>query len=172
MTESSAHDLAETLSPSRIRLCGRLEVEIAGREVVLRGRQPRLLVAYLAWNRRRPVARDELIALLWPGQPPADPDEVLNAVLSKLRSALGPGALAGRRELALALPDDAWIDVEAAAADVERAEAAFSHANWAEACRAGHDALDATAGAFLVAHDHPWVEERRRDIEELRMRAM
>ena len=172
MTGSSAHDLAETLSLTRIRLCGRLEVEIAGREVVLRGRQPRLLVAYLAWNRRRPVARDELIALLWPDQPPADPDEVLNAVLSKLRGALGPGTLAGRRELSLALPDDAWIDVEAAAADVERAEVAFGQTQWAEACRAGHDALDATTGAFLLAHDHPWVEERRRDVEEMRLRTL
>src|SRR5688572_14934692 len=107
MTGSSAPDLAETLSPARIRLCGRMAVEIAGREVVLRGRQARLLVAYLAWNRRRPVARDELLELLWPDRPPADPDEVLNAVLSKLRSALGPGTLAGRRELALALADDA-----------------------------------------------------------------
>ncbi len=170
MTGSSAPDLAETLSPVRIRLCGRMAVEIGGREVVLRGRQARLLVAYLAWNRRRPVARDELLELLWPDRPPADPDEVLNAVLSKLRSALGPGTLAGRRELALALPDDAWIDVEAAAADVDRAETAFGQANWAEACRAGHDALDATTGAFLLAHDHPWVEARRRDVEELRLR--
>ena len=122
MTRSSAADPAETLS---IRLCGRMTVEIAGREVALRGRQARLVVAYLAWNRRRPVSRDELIELLWPADAPASPDDVLTALLSKLRAALGPGVLEGRRELALA---PAWLDVEAAHADLERAEAATRRA--------------------------------------------
>jgi DNA-binding SARP family transcriptional activator/tetratricopeptide (TPR) repeat protein len=172
MSRSSAADPAETLSSARIRLCGPLAVEAAGREIALRGRQARLIVAFLAWNRRRAVGRDELIALLWPGEAPGEPDEVLSALLSKLRSALGPGALQGRRELALALGDDAWIDVEAAAADLRRAEAASEGGDWAEVCRAGHDVLDATDGTFLLGHDHPWVEERRREIEELRLHTL
>jgi DNA-binding SARP family transcriptional activator/tetratricopeptide (TPR) repeat protein len=167
MTGSSAADPAETLS---IRLCGRMTVEIAGSEVALRGRQARLIVAYLAWNRRRPVSRDELIDLLWPADAPASPDDVLTALLSKVRSALGPGVLEGRRELALAAP--AWIDVEAAHADLERAEAAYEVSDWAETCRAGHDVLDVTAAPFLLAHDHPWVEQRRRELEELRLRTL
>ncbi|HWM09057.1 MAG TPA: BTAD domain-containing putative transcriptional regulator [Solirubrobacteraceae bacterium] len=170
MSRSSGADPAETLSPVTIRLCGRLVYEAGGREIDLRGRQARLVVAYLAWNRQRPVARDELIGLLWPDAAPANPDDVLSALLSKVRSALGPGALEGRRELALALPGGAWIDVEAASADLDRAEAAFARGSWAEVCRAGHDALDVTAAPFLLAHDHPWVEERRREIEELRLR--
>jgi hypothetical protein len=52
--------------PAAIRLCGRMAVELGGREVALRGRQARLVVAYLAWHRDRPVSRDELIELLWP----------------------------------------------------------------------------------------------------------
>ena len=169
MTGSSATDPAETLS---IRLCGRMAVEIGGREIELRGRQARLVVAYLAWNRVRPVSRDELIELLWPREAPASPDDVLTALLSKIRSALGPGTLEGRRELALTLPEGAWIDVEAAHADLDRAEAAFESSDWAEVCRAGHDVLDVTAAPFLLAHDHPWVEHRRRELEELRLRTL
>src|SRR5918992_1282454 len=90
MTGSSAADPAETLSTVSIRLCGRMTVEISGREIGLRGRQARLVVAYLAWNRARPVSRDELVELLWPREAPASPDDVLTALLSKLRAALGP----------------------------------------------------------------------------------
>ena len=172
MSGSSAADPAETLSSVSIRLCGRMAVEIGGHEIGLRGRQARLVVAYLAWNRERPVARDELIELLWPGPAPVSPDDVLTALLSKVRATLGPGTLAGRRELALALPDDAWIDVEAAAADLERAERAFERGEWAEVCRAGHDVLDLTAAPFLLALDHEWVEQRRRELEELRLRTL
>jgi DNA-binding SARP family transcriptional activator/tetratricopeptide (TPR) repeat protein len=167
MTVSSAADPAETLS---IRLCGRMTVEIGGREVVLRGRQARLIVAYLAVHRQRPVSRDELIELLWPAEAPASPDDVLTALLSKLRAALGPGILDGRRELMLS--GARWIDVEAAHADLHRAEAAFEAADWEEVCRAGHDVLDLTAAPFLLAHDHPWVEHRRRELEELRLRTL
>src|SRR5919198_4704361 len=101
MSRSSAADPAKTLSAARIRLCGPLSVEADGREIALRGRQARLLVAFLAWNRHRAVARDELIALLWPDEAPGEPDEVLSALLSKLRSTLGRDALHGRRELSL-----------------------------------------------------------------------
>src|SRR4051794_32506899 len=106
MSRSSSGDLVGTLS--EIRLCGRLSVTVDGRDVALRGRQGPLILAYLAAHRRA-VGRDELIALLWPDQPPAEPEEVLSALLSKLRSALGPGAIEGRRELSLAL--EARIDV-------------------------------------------------------------
>jgi DNA-binding SARP family transcriptional activator/tetratricopeptide (TPR) repeat protein len=146
-----------------------MAVEIDGREVALRGRQARLVVAYLAVNRERPVTRDELIELLWPDVAPARPDDVLTALLSKVRAALGPGMLEGRRELTLA---DAWVDVEAAAAHHRRAEDAFERGDWTEVCRAGHDVLDVTAAPFLVAHDHPWVEQRRRELEELRLRTL
>ena len=60
---------------TRIQLCGRLIVELQGRrlEDTLRGRQGRLLFAYLALHRDRPVRRDELAEALWSGKgaPPA-----------------------------------------------------------------------------------------------------
>src|SRR5262245_47029559 len=97
-----------------IRLCGPLAVELEGRDVVPPGRQGRLLVAYLVVNRRRASARDELIGVLWPERPPADPGEALSALLSRLRQALGEHVLQGRRELRLELGDEAQVDLEVA----------------------------------------------------------
>src|SRR3954469_18695737 len=65
-----AHNRAVTEPRTRIQLCGRLEIEIEGErlEQALPGRQGRLLFAYLALNRDRPLRRDELVEALWPGE--------------------------------------------------------------------------------------------------------
>jgi DNA-binding SARP family transcriptional activator len=157
---------------TRIVLCGRLALELSGREVVPPGRQGRLLFAYLAVNRRRQVRRDELIEVLWPERPPADPGEALSALLSRLRRALGEEVLAGRRELGLRLPADAWIDLEAALAAAETAEDALAGSRWRAAWESAGAAVDIARGGFLVGDDAEWVEERRREVEELRLRAL
>ena len=101
---------------TRIELCGALTVEVDGRRVEedLPGRQGRLLFAYLALNRERPVRRDELVDVVWDENPPGSPDAGLAALLTRLRRALGPDAVEGRSHLRLALPD-VWLDVEARA---------------------------------------------------------
>src|SRR6266540_4250133 len=100
-----------------IQLCGRLDVEVDGRrlEADLPARKGRLLLAYLALNRARPVRRDDLIAAMWPQRPPADPDAALKTLLSRPRRALGPNVLQGRSELSLKLGDGPVVDVELAA---------------------------------------------------------
>ena len=82
---------------TRIELCGQLAVEIEGTRIEgsLRGRQGRLLLAYLVLNRHRPVRRDELADALWSESGEAQ----LAPPLSRLRSALGDGRLVGRGEL-------------------------------------------------------------------------
>ena len=74
-----------------INLCGRLVVQVEGQEIAerLRGRQGRLLLAYLVLNRDRPVRRDELLEALWTGNGGAPSADVLAPPLSRLRSALG-----------------------------------------------------------------------------------
>src|SRR3954471_19121045 len=91
---------------TEIRLCGRLAVRVDGQDLerALIGRQGRLLFAYLALNRRRPVRRDELIEALWAEEgPPAGGDGLLAPPLSRLRKGLGSGRLGGARRRA-ALP--------------------------------------------------------------------
>jgi chromate reductase len=134
-----------------------LEVELGGERIEQRlpGRQGPLVVAMLAVNRERPVPRDELIGVLWPDRLPADPDEALSALLSKVRQVVGRDVLTGRRELALSLPAGAEIDVEQARREGERARAAMARADAATAWDAASAALAITGRGFLPGHDAP-----------------
>ncbi len=156
-----------------VRLCGPLSIRVDERDVTSRlpGRQGRLLLAYLALNRERACARGELIDVLWPEEPPAAADAALSALLSKLRRALGDGALSGRSELQLTPGAPVVIDVEEAGASARRAEAALQNGEWNAAVAAARDALAACAGDFLADCDGPWLFEQRRTLDGLRVRA-
>jgi DNA-binding SARP family transcriptional activator len=156
------------LAATRIQLCGRLVARIDGRRVeeALPGRQGRLAFAFLAVNRHRPVARDELEAALW--AEPGSSDR-LSPLLSKLR-ALVP--LEGRGEVRLALPEDAWVDVEAAAAGLHRAESAIARGDFLGAWGPGRVAQHVASRRFLAGDDAPWIDEERRRLEEILVRAL
>ena len=169
--------LGETLGGddvTRIQLCGRLVAEVAGRRVEddLPGRQGRLLFAFLAAGRARRSTRDELVSALWPEGPPDAADASLAALLSKLRRVLGQGVLEGKAEVRLALAPEAWIDVEAAAAGVHRAESAVALGEWARAWAPARTALYVADRGFLPGYDAHWIEERRRWLEDVRLRAL
>lgn len=156
---------------TRVHLCGRLTAEIGGRriEAALRGRQGRLLFAYLVLERLRPVPRDELVAALWADEPPKKADSALSALLSKLRR-LAP--LEGRSEVRIALAGDAWIDVEAATDALHRAEGAAARADWTVAWGPARVAQHIAARELLPGEDAGWVEERRRRLREVYERAL
>ncbi len=149
-------------------------VERDGRALgaALPGRQGRLLFAYLLLNRDRDCGRPELIDLLWPEQPPAAADTALSALLSKLRKALGEGALAGRSELRFIPGADIDVDLELAARAAARAESAVDAHDWAEAAASARDALGVDLQTFLPDCDGPWLNELRRELESIRLRAL
>ncbi len=157
---------------TRIQLCGRLKADVEGRHVTpeLRGRQGRILLAYLVLNRGRPASRDELIAAIWPDTPPTDPPAALRTQLSRLRSALGPGALVGRDTVELNLPENTWIDIEAAERAIVAAGSAVSSADWKDAWVHAHIALNISGRPFLAGFDAPWVDEARGELEEINLR--
>src|SRR5689334_19480391 len=113
------------MTATRVQLCGPLRLELAGREVTPPGRQGRLVMAYLVVNRHGPVSREALIDVLWPADPPADPGEALSALLSHVRRAVGADVLPARR-LRLELPEDTWVDLDAAVRAAEAAERALA----------------------------------------------
>ncbi len=121
---------------------------------------------YLLANRSRPVTRDELTGALWLDRPAGD---VLSPLLSKLRRVL---QLEGRGEVRLALRGDAWIDLEAAAEALHRAEAAVARGDWTGAWGPARVTQHVAARGFLPGEELPWVEERRRQVEELHLRAL
>jgi DNA-binding SARP family transcriptional activator len=159
---------------TRIQLCGRLVVEIGGRRVEekLPGRQGRLLFAYLAVNRSRRATRGELADALWPEGAPDAAEASLAALLSKLRRALGPEAVEGKSELRLALPEGAWLDVEAAGVAVHRAESAVALGHWEEGWVPARTALYVVNRGLLPGYEAPWIDERRRWLDDVRLRAL
>lgn len=158
---------------TRIQLCGSLVARVQGRRVDgdLPGRQGRLAFAYLILNRHRIVTRDALIEALWPEGPPALVDTAVNALLSKLRKAVGPGSIEGKRDVRLVLPG-AWVDVEAASEAIHRAESAVARQAWADAWGPGRVALHVARRGFLPGYDAPWIEEQRRELERIELRAL
>ncbi|MCK2219446.1 AfsR/SARP family transcriptional regulator [Actinomadura sp. ATCC 31491] len=75
----------------RVGILGPVEVESRA----VGGARLRLLVARLALAAGRPVTAEELTGCLWPEEPPADPGNALQSLVSRLRRALpGAGALA------------------------------------------------------------------------------
>jgi DNA-binding SARP family transcriptional activator len=156
---------------TRVELCGRLYVAIDGRPLDdrLPGRQGRMLFAYLVANRARPVTRDELMGALWPESAPAAPGPALSTLLARLRAVLGEGKLHGRHELSLRLPPDAWIDLEVVEAQAAHAESALTDGNLEAVLGAGRHALALAQRPLLPEFTEGWVEERRRELGELKL---
>jgi DNA-binding SARP family transcriptional activator len=159
---------------TRIQLCGRFVARVADRRIdqELPGRQGRLLFAYLAVNRDRVASRAELAEALWPQELPSAPDLALSALLSKLRRLLPDGALAGRSAIRLELGRDARVDVEAARDGIHRAEALIAAGDWHAAIGPNLVAHNISQRGFLPGEEGPWIDEVRRELEEIRVRAL
>jgi len=157
----------------RIQLCGSLAVESDGQRLDTRlpGRQGRLLFTYLVVNRHRRVPRDELAEALWPEADPAAVDARLNPLLSKLRRVFGADAVDGRSALRLGLPD-VWVDIEAAAEGIHRAESSVAQQDWVRAWGPALTGLFVAECGFLPGEDAPWIEEIRHQLAVLRLRAL
>jgi SARP family transcriptional regulator, regulator of embCAB operon len=147
-----------------VQLCGRLAVEIEGERVEERfpGRQGRLLFAFLAANRYRTLTRVHLLDALWPD----GRDGGLAPLLSKLRRIV---PLAGLR---LALPPEAWVDIEAAADGVHRAESAIAQGDFHRAWGPSQVAMFISGRVFLLGEESVWIEDTRRRLGELQVRAL
>jgi DNA-binding SARP family transcriptional activator len=136
------------------------------------GRQGRLLFAYLALNRDRPVPRSELMDALWSGELPRDPSDALAAVLSKLRGALDNRYIEGRSEVCLTLPADAWVDVERALASAHQAESACSLGDWPRAWGAALCTQTVARRTLLSDYEAAWIDDWRRKMNDALVRAL
>jgi DNA-binding SARP family transcriptional activator len=159
---------------TRIQLCGRFVARLDGRRVeeALPGDKGQLLFAYLVLNRLRQIDRDELLIAVYgeaagPGHRPR-----LSVLLSKLRRVVGPELLTGRAQIELVLPADAFVDVEAAVEALHRAESHVANGEWAEAWGPSGVAYHVASRALLQGHDHPWLDEFRRRLDDVRLRGL
>ncbi|WP_166665630.1 AfsR/SARP family transcriptional regulator [Kribbella caucasensis] len=149
-----------------------IELDGSRVETALPGKQGRLVFAYLAVNPRRPVPRDELMTALWPDALPPAASSSLSAVLSRLRRVLGPDRLAGRDSCELWLPSDTLVDVESALRFVHLAESMLAAGRYAEAWWAAATPMYVSARTFLPGHEGGWIDDWRRELEEVHLRAV
>jgi DNA-binding SARP family transcriptional activator len=159
---------------ARVQLCGTFAVEISGRRVDHRfpGRQGRLLFGYLTLFRLQPVSRDNLVDVLWGDSPPAAASSALTVLVSKIRAVVGHGALPGRTELSLVLPEPAGVDVEDAVAALHSAESATAQQDWRRAWTQALTAQLVTRRPLLPDADAPWAEAWRRRLGDVHVRAL
>ncbi|HEX6331175.1 MAG TPA: bacterial transcriptional activator domain-containing protein [Actinomycetota bacterium] len=164
----------------RVYLTGNLAIErgdVLVTEKRLPGRQGRLTLAVLGWERARAISTDELAEIVWDGAPPGAWQTALRALVSKLRGALdGAGPDAGIEHAfgcyQLRLPPDAWVDVEAADAAVHEAEAALRAGDLQVATGAALVANAISRRPFLAGDAGTWVEVRREHLRQVRVRAL
>ena len=146
-----------------MQLCGRFVIELDGRRIEdeLPGRQGRMLLAFLVANRARTITREELVDALWP----TGRDGGLAPLLSKVRRIV---PLDGMRPAV----DELWVDIEAAAAAVHRAESALAlgdpHAAWGPS----QVAMFVAGRPFLSGEDAAWIDDERRRLGELHVRSL
>jgi DNA-binding SARP family transcriptional activator len=157
-----------------VQLCGRFVVELEGRRIEqsLPGKQGRLLFAFLALNRDRPVPRSELLGAVWSSALPRDPSDALAALLSKVRAALGGDYIVGRGELLIALPSDAVVDVERAFRAVHEAESACARMDWPRAWSAALESEFVARRRLLQEFEAGWIDEWRRSLDDVRLRGL
>ena len=159
------------MGDTRIQLCGPLVARVSGERVEARlpGRQGRLLFSYLVLGRRTVVTRDALVDLLWGEAPPDAADVALSALLSKLRHV---APIDGRSEVRFGLPENTWVDVEAASEAVHRAESCVARSEWASAWGPARVAQHISERPFLPGETGLWVAARRHALEAIRIRAL
>jgi SARP family transcriptional regulator, regulator of embCAB operon len=166
----------------RVYVTGRLCLDSGGRlllETHLGSRQGRTALAYLVCERSRSVPREELAEVLWEDGPPPAWDVDLRAIVSRLRAAATRIGLDGSALIGSGLgcyhfnlPAGGWVDVEAAADGIHRAEALLRSGRSREACGWALVARMNARRPFLPGQDAAWVERRRSQLRDIHVRAL
>lgn len=165
----------------RIHLAGRVSIEVDGElidQAAFPGQQGRIAFAYLVSEGGRPVARSELVDLLWSAEAPPSVDSALSAIISKLRSllrqaGLDPTALTNSPGCyELRLPSRTWVDLDAASDAIHEAESALRAHDPARAYGPSAVAHHIARRPFLPGEDGPWVSARRARLRGVLLRAL
>lgn len=166
-TDASWREAGGKLTPdARVYLLGRVTVERNGRvltDAAVGGRQGRRLFAYLGTRRTQPVSKAQLIDAVWESRTPPSVDTAINALVSKLRSALrtldlprphGVESEVGTYQFAV---PRAWIDIEEARTAIDFAEGALRRDLPGQAWAPANVAAAITRQPFLPDEEGAWI---------------
>lgn len=168
----------------RVYLTGPLAIEREGKIVAdersFRGKQSRLAFSYLAVERTRPVAKEDLAEVIWPGDMPPAWDVALSAIISRLKGllstagldAVGLNVTSGFGLYRLVLPADVWVDLEAASAAIDQAELALRTGETGRILGPATITSNICRRPFLPDCDGPWVESQRDKLARQLVRAL
>jgi DNA-binding SARP family transcriptional activator len=153
------------------RILGPLEVLDADRPLPVVGPKQRSLLALLLLHVNQVVSSDRLIEELWPDEPPGSGAAALQASVSRLRKALGPGG-----GLLVTAPPGYVLRLEPEALDLSRFERLVQKAGRADARRAAEtlrEALTLWRGPPLPDFAYePFAQAAIARLEELRLLAL
>ena len=165
----------------RIHVAGSLTVTSGDRlvrERDLPGGQGRVVLAMLAVEHRRAVARDELAEELWPEHLPRSWETALRAIVSKLRTSLTAGGVPANELIAnafgcyqLRLPSAGWLDIDAARDALHDAEIQLTRGQPGAATANALVTSLICRRPFLSGHYGPWALSQRDRLQALRLRA-
>ena len=165
----------------RVLICGQLRIESESHyvdETAFPGRLGRRLWSYLVLHRRRPVGRAELLGALWPDESPDAADASLNALVSRVRSALAPfgtervALRTASGAYSLHLVADAFVDRERAWTAIHHVQGLRRRGEVGEAWSEAVIANEIASRGFLAGEDAPWIEAERRTLRDIELQAL
>ena len=164
----------------RVSICGRLLIETAAGvlgDAAFPGRLGRRLWVYLVLNRRRPVGRAELHDALWGEDSPDAADASLNALASRVRTAIATIApevdlRASAGTYTLMLPADVFVDRERAWSAIHHVQALLRQGEHADAWAEAVIANEIAARGLLPGEHGPWIEAERRILRDVQIQAL
>ena len=164
----------------RVSICGRLLIEADGGvldEQALPGRLGRRLWVYLVLNRRRPVGRAELLDVLWGEDSPDAADASLNALASRVRSAVATVApevelRASSGTYTLGLPADVFVDRERAWSAIHHVRGLLRQGEHAKAWAEAVIANEIAARGLLSGEQGVWIEAERRILRDIEIQGL
>lgn len=168
----------------RLYLTGRITVEVDEELVVderrFKGKQGRLAFVYLVSERNRPVPREELAGVIWGEEMPDTWELSLSSLISRLRRLLSVDPLSGRGvsltsdlgQYELRLPTETWVDLDACAMAVDRAEGALRVDEPQRILGPATVAVNISRRPLLSGIEGEWTDSQRRRLERIRFRAL
>jgi len=172
-----------THAPSlRVYLTGGICLEAGNRiadERQLPGPLGRHLLAMLAAEHARAIGHDELAEEIWHGAPPAAWAASLKALVSRIRAVITAAGLDGGSLIVGApgvyrfvLPPDGWVDIDAAKSATHEAEGKLANRDLTQSAQQLFVAKLITSRPLLPGMTGQWLERRRTDFADLRIRAL